>query len=258
MSEMNKPRITSESLIGPTYFEVSTTTPTASEDVGLPPRPNPVFCDYYPTQALYEKKEVDIWMDKVERRLIEARKELARLTERLDDAENVRQLSVAGVVRDTSQASGWRNECAEKSSAQAEPVGDVKLPPSNVDPANYQTYQSNADYWIDLSQTRERQLLTALKEIERLKSAAPSIPEGRNGWVDTPTEQASYWYWDRNPESAPFIYSIMASLSGAATRYFIAYPDTRWCDGVDGLWLKIEKPALPAPITSADNEKKGR
>lgn len=64
-------------------------------------------------------------------------------------------------------------------------------------------------------------------------------------WTDLPKKQGLHWHWDGNPELAPFPHQVLASLSGAGTRYFIQYPDSRWCDEVGGLWFLAEVPALP-------------
>jgi hypothetical protein len=64
-------------------------------------------------------------------------------------------------------------------------------------------------------------------------------------WVRLPDEQTWYWHWDGEILSVPHIYSVMASHSGNPVRYFIAYPDSRWCDEVGGWWLKIERPNVP-------------
>jgi hypothetical protein len=64
-------------------------------------------------------------------------------------------------------------------------------------------------------------------------------------WIDAPNEQAWWWHYDPNAYdfSGPFVYSVM--YSGTAKRYFIAYPDSRWCNELPGVWMKIETPELP-------------
>lgn len=112
-----------EALCRPYYVAVSASpasTPSASEEAGLPGtieltiRSRFDYPDGIDASLAVERARIK----RYERHLLEARKEIARLTERLDDAENVHQLSVAGVVRDISQASGWRNIRAEKAEDQ--------------------------------------------------------------------------------------------------------------------------------------------
>lgn len=61
------------------------------------------------------------------------------------------------------------------------------------------------------------------------------------GWTINPTSQGWWWHWDGNEDHAPFIYSIL--WSGTSHRYFIQYPDSRYCDEVGGLWFKVEEPS---------------
>ena len=70
----------------------------------------------------------------------------------------------------------------------------------------------------------------------------------KNLWVRLPDEQTWYWHWDGEDLSVPHIYSIMASHSGKGVRYFIGYPDSRWCDEIGGWWLKINRPNVPSRV----------
>ena len=63
-------------------------------------------------------------------------------------------------------------------------------------------------------------------------------------WVSIVDIQGWWWHWDGSEESSPFIYHIMCSRSSAPDRFFIDYPDSRWCDEVGGLWMKIDRPVL--------------
>lgn len=64
-------------------------------------------------------------------------------------------------------------------------------------------------------------------------------------WLSKPDSQGYWWHWDGNPDLAPFIYGVLVSLTGEVHRYFIQYPDSRWCDEIGGFWMKIEQPSLP-------------
>jgi hypothetical protein len=74
--------------------------------------------------------------------------------------------------------------------------------------------------------------------------AAPS--EATPNWTRLPDEQAWYWHWNGEDYSAPFIHSVLASLTGSGVRYFVQYPDSRWCDEVGGWWMKIDRPNVPS------------
>lgn len=75
--------------------------------------------------------------------------------------------------------------------------------------------------------------------------ASPSSGTGELTWTRLPDEQTWYWHWNGEDLAVPFIYSVMTSCSGAKNRYFIAYPDSRWCDEMGGWWLKIVRPNVP-------------
>lgn len=77
-------------------------------------------------------------------------------------------------------------------------------------------------------------------ELERLRS------QGAGPWEAAPNEQDWWWHWDGESLSVPFIYSVMVSHSGSPDRYFITYPDSRWCDELGGWWLKVERPNVPS------------
>jgi hypothetical protein len=68
---------------------------------------------------------------------------------------------------------------------------------------------------------------------------------GVPNWVRMPDEQTWYWHWNGDDYSVPHIYSVMASLTGE-TKYFVAYPDSRWCKDMGGWWLKIARPNIPS------------
>src|ERR1700748_1974198 len=68
-----------------------------------------------------------------------------------------------------------------------------------------------------------------------------AAPEAAGLWVATPDCQGYWWRWDKNPDVRPFIYHVQVSKSGP-DRYFIDYPDSRWCDEVGGEWEKVADP----------------
>lgn len=68
----------------------------------------------------------------------------------------------------------------------------------------------------------------------------------REQWVRLPDEQTWYWHWNGEDLAVPHIYSVMTSHSGRSDRYFVAYPDSRWCDELGGWWLKIDRPNVPS------------
>lgn len=69
-------------------------------------------------------------------------------------------------------------------------------------------------------------------------------------WVTYPDSQGWWWHWDGEPEHAPYIYSVLTSLSRKINREFIAYPDSRWCCDIGGLWMKVIDPLPPSPTPS--------
>ena len=79
----------------------------------------------------------------------------------------------------------------------------------------------------------------------------PKVPN----WVREPDEQTWYWHWNGDDYSVPHIYSVMASLTGE-TKYFVSYPDSRWCRDMAGWWLKIARPNVPSRQWLKDKEPK--
>ena len=63
-------------------------------------------------------------------------------------------------------------------------------------------------------------------------------------WKSLPDEQTWYWHWNGEDLSVPFIYQVMASLTGGR-RYFVAGGISPWCDEMGGWWLKVERPNVP-------------
>lgn len=63
-------------------------------------------------------------------------------------------------------------------------------------------------------------------------------------WIDCPDSQGWWWHF-YDGAAVPFSYGVLASHTGPQVRYFIQYPDIRWCDEVGGKWLKIVEPAPP-------------
>lgn len=64
-------------------------------------------------------------------------------------------------------------------------------------------------------------------------------------WKDAADVQGWWWHWDEDEDNAPFIYHVMCSRSSGPDRFFIAFPDSRWCDEIGGKWMKIERPINP-------------
>jgi hypothetical protein len=81
---------------------------------------------------------------------------------------------------------------------------------------------------------------------------AREAPE--DAWIDCPDSQGWWWHWDGDYAHAPFIYSILTSLSRKINREFIACPDSRWCNDVGGKWMKIPQPAPPAKLAPSDDK----
>lgn len=83
------------------------------------------------------------------------------------------------------------------------------------------------------------ELLAALREIKRLQSKEES-PE--QAWIDCPDAQGWWWHF-YDGAAVPFPYGVL--WSGTASRFFVQYPDSRWCDEVGGKWMLITVPAAP-------------
>lgn len=76
------------------------------------------------------------------------------------------------------------------------------------------------------------------------KVGVPSEATPSPKWQRLPDEQTWWWHWNGEDLSVPHIYCIMVSKTGQ-DRYFIAHPDSRWCDEMGGAWLKLERPNVP-------------
>lgn len=70
-------------------------------------------------------------------------------------------------------------------------------------------------------------------------------------WSLAPDEQAWWWHWNGEDYAIPHIYSVLVSKTGP-DRYFIQYPDSRWCDEIGGFWLKVQYPNVPTRTEQAD------
>ena len=75
-------------------------------------------------------------------------------------------------------------------------------------------------------------------------SGAAAVSPASTKWMNLPNEQAWWWHWNGEDLAIPHIYSVM--YSGTAKRYFIAYPDSRWCEELGGFWLKVQYPNVPS------------
>lgn len=93
-------------------------------------------------------------------------------------------------------------------------------------------------------------------DIARYKELKAKEAEGGGvgPWVAIPDSQGYWWRWDKNPDMRPFIYHVQVSKSGEQDRYFIDYPDSRWCDEVGGVWHKVSEPATAAPVAPSPVE----
>jgi hypothetical protein len=82
--------------------------------------------------------------------------------------------------------------------------------------------------------------------VERIivSSLAAPAPQAAM-WLKVPNEQEWWWHWDGEDYSIPFIYSVMVSKTGP-DRYFVSFPDSRWCDDIGGWWMKVERPNVPS------------
>lgn len=75
--------------------------------------------------------------------------------------------------------------------------------------------------------------------------ATPPTPQPTKKWMHLPNEQTWWWHWNGEDLAIPHIYSVMVSKT-LNDRYFIAYPDSRWCDELGGFWLKVQYPNVPS------------
>lgn len=76
-------------------------------------------------------------------------------------------------------------------------------------------------------------------------AATPPTPQPTKKWMHLPNEQTWWWHWNGEDLAIPHIYSVMVSKT-LNDRYFIAYPDSRWCDELGGFWLKVQYPNVPS------------
>jgi hypothetical protein len=82
--------------------------------------------------------------------------------------------------------------------------------------------------------TLEQQLAERDRTIARLSAEWKALPDSQGYW----------WHWEGNPDVMPFIHGVLVSKTGP-DRYFIQYPDSRWCDEVGGIWMKITPRQVP-------------
>jgi hypothetical protein len=64
-------------------------------------------------------------------------------------------------------------------------------------------------------------------------------------WISAPNEAAWWWHWNGQDYSVRFIYHVQHRRCGTVDRYFVDYPDSRWCDEIGGFWLKVQYPNVP-------------
>lgn len=64
-------------------------------------------------------------------------------------------------------------------------------------------------------------------------------------WRLNPDEQAWWWHWNGEDYAVPHVYSVLVSNTGGP-RYFVSFPDCRWCDEMGGFWLKVQYPNVPS------------
>lgn len=77
------------------------------------------------------------------------------------------------------------------------------------------------------------------------RAGIPVEPQPTKKWMHLPNEQTWWWHWNGEDLAIPHIYSVMVSKT-LNDRYFIAYPDSRWCDELGGFWLKVQYPNVPS------------
>lgn len=69
----------------------------------------------------------------------------------------------------------------------------------------------------------------------------------KHEWTRTPpAEQAMFWWWNGDRDSAPFACQVM--YGGTDNRYFVArnfMEETPWVDELGGFWMKCEEPEIP-------------
>jgi len=80
--------------------------------------------------------------------------------------------------------------------------------------------------------------------LERIADLAAEVERLQGKWKLLPDEQAWWWHWTAEDLAIPFIHHVQKS--GTNGRYFIDYPDSRWCDEIGGFWLKVQYPNVPS------------
>jgi hypothetical protein len=117
-------------------------------------------------------------------------------------------------------------------------MSDLVKIPEDVSPAVKKAMQRfNAA--LETRRLRER-IAQQDAEIERLTGK----------WKVVPDEQAWWWHWTAEDLAIPFIHHVQKS--GTNGRYFIDYPDSRWCDEIGGFWLKVQYPNVPSRAEQAE------
>jgi hypothetical protein len=123
---------------------------------------------------------------------------------------------------------------------------DIRVAPSSEPsiPADLKDAYENIQRYAPQSWSRtEVDRAFEVMLIERIGRAEDRIAEPK--WLVLPNEQAWWWYWNGENYMVPHIFSVMVSNTGTP-RYFIQYPDSRWCDEIGGWWLKVEYPNVPS------------
>ena len=73
-----------------------------------------------------------------------------------------------------------------------------------------------------------------------------------NKWRPHPTGMGYWWHTFENSDGHPHIYSVQRS--GTNGRYFVDFPDSRWCDEIGGLWCKVTE--MPQPPAQSQGEER--
>jgi hypothetical protein len=115
-------------------------------------------------------------------------------------------------------------------------------------------FKETEDQMAEAKRAREsfagmwRRSCLEINELEELlEKSERELAEARKlaQWTPKVTIQGWYWHWDGNKDNAAHIYHVMCSRSGALDRFFLDYPDSRWCEDVGGWWMPIERPTVP-------------
>ena len=78
-----------------------------------------------------------------------------------------------------------------------------------------------------------REELSEITQLQkRIADLAAEVERLQGKWKLLPDEQAWWWHWTAEDLAIPFIYHVQKS--GTNGRYFIDYPDSRWCDEIVG------------------------